>query len=679
MRKSLLLFVVILAASVAVSGRADKAEKQSIAVSTIKVQGKVDESMGPLMTGLIVHNLLGSENLKVVQSQLTDEVLRVLESNMSDLCDQTKCETEPGKFVQIQKLVAGDLSMLGGTYILNLRIVDVQSNTTEWSLTEKCSSEAQMETMAKRTAFQIRNNFGEKLKLPAYAAVSIGGPRGPADVRIKEINPSEEQKASSGPAAIYISTRPRGAKVYLDGAHAGSADPAFQKRNLTPGRTMRVTLKKENYHDTAFDVPLTPGIKKYEGVELEPAFGTLSINSNPEGAVVKVAGREVGKTPYRDDRMPSGKHLVSVQKELYERKEEMLVVRDEQTTEKTYRLKENYGTLSVDSEPAGASVIVQGEEQGKTPAQLKLEPGTYKITLKKSGHFSREFEVTMAKGKQARISSSQAKLELKAGTINVFVDPPLGEVQVLLDGEYKGTAPVTLTNVPEGNHVLEIEKKGYHANPWSIYLSARETKEVSFDIEKGPATRKKRAPKTLKEVPKYGPMVKVTDYNFYIDKYEVTNKDYNMCVRAGKCRPNKKYEGFTDDKQPVVGVTHSEAHTYCRWAGKRLPSAKRWYKAAVGPNEPLYPWGKSLNCDYANYVWCRNKKPMPVGSYPQGATPYGAMDMAGNVWEWTSEGQLRGGSYKSFGRQLQPSYWRFMDNNERSEDVGFRCIYFKKR
>ncbi len=129
---------------------------------------------------------------------------------------------------------------------------------------------------------------------------------------------------------------------------------------------------------------------------------------------------------------------------------------------------------------------------------------------------------------------------------------------------------------------------------------------------------------------------------FWIDKTEVTNAMYQQCVNAGVCQENHDYGvAFNGPDQPVVGVNWYDAKTYCEWVGKRLPTEAEWEKAARGTDGRKYPWGnQSPNCSLLNYVShggaCVGRT-APVGSYPAGASPYGALDMAGNVWEWVSD------------------------------------------
>lgn len=137
------------------------------------------------------------------------------------------------------------------------------------------------------------------------------------------------------------------------------------------------------------------------------------------------------------------------------------------------------------------------------------------------------------------------------------------------------------------------------------------------------------------------PLRKVFLKSYYIDKYETTNKAYKKFVDAASYRvpadwkDNKYPEG--EDDFPVAHIDWFDADVYCRWAGKRLPTEAEWEKAARGTDGRIYPWGDTFDKNKANTAESQRDRAVPVGSFPEGASPYGVMDMAGNVWEWTAD------------------------------------------
>jgi serine/threonine-protein kinase len=133
---------------------------------------------------------------------------------------------------------------------------------------------------------------------------------------------------------------------------------------------------------------------------------------------------------------------------------------------------------------------------------------------------------------------------------------------------------------------------------------------------------------------------------FWMDQLEVTNGMYALCVGAGACPPpvllssNHRPDYFGNPEfqdYPVVHVTWTAAAAYCAWAGRRLPTEAEWERAARGDDLRTWPWGdEPPNAKLANFGWLSGDTSR-VGTYAAGAGPFGTLDMAGNVWEWTAD------------------------------------------
>jgi len=213
---------------------------------------------------------------------------------------------------------------------------------------------------------------------------------------------------------------------------------------------------------------------------------------------------------------------------------------------------------------------------------------------------------------------------------------------------------------------------------------------------------------------------------FLIDRCPVTNREYREFVLDVGHQPPPHWKGgeypLGRDEHPVVYVSWYDAAAYAAWAGKRLPSEEEWEKAARGTDARRYPWGQEFSSQMCNTIlrltdrtfrtlqerskWLAAWRASPEGrsvieqgghttavqTFPDGASPYGCLDVAGNVWEWTAswyqayEGNAapsprfgakyrtaRGGSWKSSGQSARCSARNPCDPSSRLSFIGFRC------
>ncbi len=198
------------------------------------------------------------------------------------------------------------------------------------------------------------------------------------------------------------------------------------------------------------------------------------------------------------------------------------------------------------------------------------------------------------------------------------------------------------------------------------------------------------------------PQHKVYLDTYYIYKKEVTVEQYRkFCLATGNEMPKAPRWGLIDN-HPIVVVNWNEANAYAQWAGVKLPTEAQWEKAARGTDGPVYPWGNGWDITRcANWENSCNKQiwgTHPVGSFPTGDSPYGCLDMAGNVWEWCvdwyktdyyatsslknptgpekgSTRVLRGGAWNYGGADGYLDFKRYDNIPEmRTQSIGFRCV-----
>lgn len=163
---------------------------------------------------------------------------------------------------------------------------------------------------------------------------------------------------------------------------------------------------------------------------------------------------------------------------------------------------------------------------------------------------------------------------------------------------------------------------------------------------------------------------------FMIDKYEVTNRQY------ARFNLDHRYEP-TMANFPVVMVSHYDAISHCDALDKRLPTEREWEKAARGTDGRIYPWGNKFEVEDAvtNETDFEGHplQPLAVGTHPKGKSPYGVMDMAGNVWEWTHSYDeryiiIKGGSFFEDRRYSKTTGSLRSIPDDSKDYVGFRCV-----
>ncbi|MBI5789811.1 MAG: SUMF1/EgtB/PvdO family nonheme iron enzyme [Candidatus Schekmanbacteria bacterium] len=363
------------------------------------------------------------------------------------------------------------------------------------------------------------------------------------------------------------------------------------------------------------------------------------------------------------------------------------------------------GELAVTSDPADAELYLDGKHLGTTPKTLfDLEAKKYQIKLVKDQYYPWSGEAQIVAGQTRKLDVDLKRFE---GSLQVNSMP--SEAEIISDG-----SPLGMTNaqvwLKPGEHSLLVKKTGYKTLEKQVNLTAGKPQTLNLVLErvgvaeiadmifipKGEFGMGSANGLLPHESPKHA----VSLEGFYIDKHEVSNAQYAGFMKATRRNPPAFWHDNDLNKpdQPVVGVSWNDAMAYAKWTGKRLPTEAEWEKAARGFDGRIYPWGHDKSRELANgagkadgYLFTA-----PVSSLAAGASPYGVLNLAGNVWEWCADWYgknyyadspsenppgpasgklkvLRGGAWDSGDDSLRttnryaepPDFW--------GNNVGFRC------
>lgn len=499
------------------------------------------------------------------------------------------------------------------------------------------------------------------------------------------------------PGTLQVTTGDRQADLILDGELRGQTPLTVE--GIAPG-THRIELKAARYLPESLDIDIE-GLGKTQtlAVELEPAWGYVSLATSPPGADVLVAGEFRGQTPVRVEVLAAGES-VAVKLPGYKRWEKQLAVNPGETRElETIALEPADGLVMISSRPAGATLLVNGSYRGITPLEVQLPPQQdHRLQMFLDGYQSARRVLSVDSGTEQTV---ELVLQPELGKVQVSTRPTGAELYV--DGRRLGVDGDTL-ELPARPHRLEVRKDGYHtvtrtivprpdlnqvlqiqllteaaallaSLPAQISANGIALKlfkpDQSFVMGSSRREQGRRANEVRRNV--------TLDRPFYLATTEVTNQAFKKFRSE---HSSSHASGVTLDlpNQPVVRVSWLDAALFCNWlstaeglssfyqiengklagqdplsTGYRLPTEAEWaWAARVRSNgeELKYPWGGSLPPPpkAGNYADLSASKIVgrivqgyrdgfaasaPVGSFS--GNDKGLFDLGGNVAEWTND------------------------------------------
>jgi formylglycine-generating enzyme required for sulfatase activity len=577
-----------------------------------------------------------------------------------------------------------------------------------------------------------------------------------ATVYVLELNATlpDDPAAESKLGFIFIKSEPAGAEVIINGKPTGRFTP-YQQMDNAGDYTFE--LRKDMYFPYDGNFTIKVNETKMIEAELKPNFGFLSVNSEPEqGATVVIDGRSFGETPVLIDKLSPGTYVLILRKELYQSKEQQFSIRQGETTALNLKMQPLFGEVDISTDPA-ADIFINNQHKGRGNYSGRLPIGNQMIEVRLNNHQPESKRIVVEAGKKLEFGF---KLEPITGKLAVMSNPP--EAGIYIDGKNYGKTPAIIQELLVGDYEVVLKKAGFADTKGKVLIKNNETTQLNLTLhtetiptqvktpepeiaeaepEQKPEKETQRPDKKddvkPEEVvkpeakdkilsddfgiemvlvkggtftmgctpeqkrdcwPNEEPAFEVTLSDFYIGKYEITQKQWREIMGS-----NPRYLYFTRcDDCPVESVSWEDAQEFIgklnQKTGKnyRLPTEAEWEFTARGGKSAASPpanrfSGSDRIRDVAHYYDNSRNKTNKVGSLQP--NELGIYDMSGNVSEWCSDWYasyknsaktnpqgpasgtqrvVRGGSWGNDSRSCRVTYRENRNPKESYSRIGFR-------
>ncbi|MBT6228985.1 MAG: PEGA domain-containing protein, partial [Candidatus Scalindua sp.] len=275
---------------------------------------------------------------------------------------------------------------------------------------------------------------------------------------------------------LNIKSKPSGAIIFINDEEAGPAPKTITK--LLPG-TYKIEVKMDGYKSCCENVEVNADKQNQLDAVLQILTGSLNIKSEPSNAAIIVDGNEVGNTPANITDLVPGKHLVKISMEGYENWSESLELSPDKKNQITAILQQLTGSLNIKSKPSNATIIVDGNEVGNTPANIPdLEPGKHLVEISMEGYENWSESVEVSPDKENQIT---AVLQQLTGSLNIKSKP--SNATIIVDGNEVGNTPSNITDILPGKHLVKISMEGYENWSDNVEISPDKENQVTAVLQ----------------------------------------------------------------------------------------------------------------------------------------------------------------------------------------------------
>ena len=275
--------------------------------------------------------------------------------------------------------------------------------------------------------------------------------------------------------SLSINSVPTGSVVMINGQVKGKTPYSIDR---IKSNSYNIKVSKDLYHTYEENFIITDGSVNTRDISLTPAFGKLTVKTNPAGAKVRIDGQSRGATPFELNELPSGNYHITLTKDLFQTINLDIVIEDGKNLDLNPKLEARSGTLSITGKPNGAIITTNGKKIGNLPLKgYRIAEGMVELTVSaKDYHSQTEFMNIQRDQSYEHVFN----LDRHTGKLIVITEPP--DADVYLDKEGKGKTPSILNGIPIGSHTIKVHHPKFLPQSETFTLALNENRKFHFKL-----------------------------------------------------------------------------------------------------------------------------------------------------------------------------------------------------
>lgn len=427
LKKTTFIFIAIISFSI-VPNVTDAQEKQTYGLAVLDLQAIGISETEALSLSEILRSSISSvlsekkdkikANYKLLERTQMEKILDEFKIQSTG-CTDVECAVEFGKMFAVDQIIIGSVGLVGSTYTIIARIVDVETGTIISIVNRKQRGEID-------SILDLIPLIGQELLTGERLAAPVTSPATPTPQTSTPVTPAPESRVQTPAREQYLSVKgnPENAEVFLNDEKIGTSPIDFRKVN--PGR-YKVRIAHTDYETHEEEILVEPGKDRNLSFKLTQ-YASLSFSGSPEGAALYLNGTRIGTAPLHDHYVPQGTYTIKVASERYLDFEDTITLFPGQKRTVSFNLPALV-SISVDGSPPGALVTINGKDIGPAPVKNHtVTEGDYKITVTMNGYERYTENVTIGAGSPAELSYTLKPIDYRKIVRKSLVFPGSGQL-----------------------------------------------------------------------------------------------------------------------------------------------------------------------------------------------------------------------------------------------------------